>query len=99
MLNLLDMGGSYRRPPPFYQRPNSQKSKCQKSEKISIPPLISLLCTLFFNFYQNHLVCLHNTFEKTYPESRSPKDSCIMHLKIPIQKVGVQKAAAMAAAL
>jgi hypothetical protein len=28
------------------------------------------------HFYQNHLVCLQNTFEKTYPESRRPKGSC-----------------------
>jgi len=63
--------------PPFFQRPNSQKNlKYQKSEKISIPPFRSLLCTLCFNFYQNHLVCLQNTFEKTYPESRGPKGSC-----------------------
>ncbi len=63
--------------PPFFQRPNSQKNlKYKKSEQISIPPLISLLFTLCFNFYQNHLVCLQNTFEKTCPESRSPKGSC-----------------------
>jgi len=39
------MAGAYW--PPFFQRLNSQKNlKCQKSEKISIPPLRSLLCTL-----------------------------------------------------
>jgi hypothetical protein len=27
-------------------------------------------------FLSNHLVCLQNAFKKTYPESRSPKDSC-----------------------
>ncbi len=27
-------------------------------------------------FLSNHLVCLQNAFEKTYPESRSPKGSC-----------------------
>jgi hypothetical protein len=31
---------------------------------------------LCFNFYQNQLVCLQNSFEKTYLESRSPKCSC-----------------------
>ena len=63
--------------PPFFQKPNSQKNlKCQKSEKIPIPPLRPFLCKLCFNFNQNHLVCLQNAFEKTYPESRSPKGSC-----------------------
>ena len=71
------MGGGGLSAPPFFQRPNSQKNiKCQKSEKISIPPLRSLLCTLCFTFYQNHLICLQNEFEKTNPESRSPKGSC-----------------------
>ncbi len=75
-LNPLRYGGG---PfgPPFFQKPNSQKNlKCQKSEKIPIPPLRSFLCKFCFTFYQNHLVCLQNAFEKTYPESRSPKGSC-----------------------
>ncbi len=75
-INPLRYGGGLIGPP-FFQRPNNQKNlKCQKSEKNSIPPLISLLCTLCFNFYQSHLVFLQNTFEKTFPESRSPKGSC-----------------------
>jgi hypothetical protein len=71
-MNPLRYGGRLSAPP-FFQKPNSQKQKnlkSQKSEKIPIPPLRS------FNFYQNHLVCLQNAFEKTYPESRSPKGSC-----------------------
>ncbi len=64
-------------PPPFSKAKQSKTNlKCQKSEKNSIPLFRSLLCTLCFNFYQNHLVCLQNAFEKTYPKSRSPKVSC-----------------------
>jgi hypothetical protein len=75
-LTLLDMGGGLIGPP-FFQKQNSQKNlKWQKSEKIPIPTIRSLLCKFCFNFYQNHLVCLQNAFEKTYPESWSPKGSC-----------------------
>ncbi len=31
---------------------------------------------LLLTVISNHLVCLQNTFENTYPESRSPKGSC-----------------------
>jgi hypothetical protein len=77
ILNQLRHGGGLIGPL-FFQRPtNSQKNlKCQKSEKNSVAPLRSLRCTLCFNFYQRHRVCLQNAFEKTYPESRSPKGSC-----------------------
>ena len=61
--------------PPFFQRPNSQKNlKCQKSEKITIPLLRSVLCTLCSNFYQNHLVCLQNAFENNNPNSVADPD-------------------------
>ncbi len=75
-LTLLDMAGGLLAPPFFKGQIVKKTLRVKKSEKICIPLLISLLCTLCFTFYQNHLICLQNEFEKTNPESRSPKGSC-----------------------
>ncbi len=70
-------GGSLSAPPFFKGQIVKKNLKCQKSEKF-----LSLFLDLFFvlyivlQFLSNHLVCLQNAFEKTYPESRSPKGSC-----------------------
>jgi hypothetical protein len=63
--------------PPFFKGQIVKKTLSAKNLK----KFLSLLLDLFFVrydsiFYQNHLVCLQNTFEKTYPESRGPKGSC-----------------------
>jgi hypothetical protein len=78
LLGMGEGGGAYR-PPPFFNGQIVIKTLSAKNlKKNSIPPFRSLFCILCFNFYQNHLVCLQNTFEKTYPESKSPKCSCHM---------------------